>query len=157
MRASASSASTIFARSGRGSRSSTEIIADSASAADGVGGPLSARSEAHVGLPRVLGALLPRDEADPLEARQVAARGRGIDAEERGEERGRHGSVLGDELEGLGLLRRHVPRARALAADATETSSDDLCCASESLLVGGHLGRAVLYKFALRVKPAVRV
>jgi len=99
--------------------------------------------------------LLPRDVPGALEAGEIAAGGGGIDAEQRGERRRRHGATLGDQLERLCLLGRHVAGARTLTTDAPEAAGDDLCCASEAFLIGRHWGGAVLYKFVPGVKSAV--
>jgi hypothetical protein len=75
----------------------------------------------------VLRAAPPRDVSGPLEAREIATRGRRIDAEPEREGGRGDDAAIGDELKGLGLLRGDVRgRAGALASEPSQTSRDKL-------------------------------
>ena len=121
-----------------------------------IGGPLSARREADVGLPRVVGPFLPGDVSGPLETGQVAARGRGVDAEQRGERRRRHGAVLGNQLSVSACWGVTSP-ARARSRLMRPRPRATTCAARAKLPDRRTFGEGCTLQVCPGVKPAVPI
>jgi hypothetical protein len=104
---------------------------------------LAAWGQAHVCLTTVVSASSSHDVSATLEPGKIAAGGRWVDAEDKGERRCGHGAAIGNELKRLGLLRRDIAGARPRPTEPAQGTGQHLerSCNLEVAHAGSHTDR----------------